>query len=83
MKTAKVTIRSGMFSKWRFTYHFENMADFKQALLKRFGNLSGTSKSNRYHEKVKTEIRKAESLDEIRAISPGSGWTFEIEVRVV
>jgi len=58
-----------------------DLPDLKQALLKRFGNLRGTSKSTRYQEKVKATIRKAESIQDIREMNPDTGWAFEIEVQ--
>lgn len=79
--TAYVTIKSGMFHRWAFSFYYGCFDEFKQELLKRFGNLRGTSKGNRLKENIKKLIRSAKSFEDIREIDCG-GWGFEIRVNL-
>ena len=77
--TAYVKIKSGIFIKSEFSFYFLSFTDFKMSLLKRFGNLNGTSRGNRHKHEVKNLIRSAKSFEDIREIDC-AGWGFEIRV---
>lgn len=80
-KEVQVTVKSGILEHWTFHFKYETMEEFKQSLLKRFGNIRGTNKAEQHRDKVKDLIRNAGCVGDIERISQDTGWKFEVWVK--
>ena len=75
---ARVIIRSGIFHL-RVEYEIPmdiSFNQFKTRILKRFGNLSGTSNANKH--KVTAMLKNAQSVEEL--CINAYGWRIDIEL---
>ena len=63
----KLTIKSGVFgTKHETEFQATNLQELKQGILKRFGNIQGTSKAEKERFKTKALIKDAANLSELQ-----------------